>query len=1192
MANNSILTLTINKGKSQIVKFQYGKDSSNNFVFNTGDMTSTSGGNIKVSVLKCEIHKQIFAPNRVLLVVSTTGTSASSLYDKLKDASITIDSYKDATTTDATVKDYPIFDCAFQQSGSYVITTITAYSPDKYLTIKQYSQVFTDKTLSEVFALGTSSYTKKCTCVTEPWHLIYNKAYNQDADKKYKVTYIETAHPYLVQYNESFYDLLCRTSYRSGEYFYYEGENLHIGCGGYTSNNGDIPSDFQLEQSYALQMHSEYGNSMRIDYRNTKDGIKIPAYPYFEEIAATEATYISEYEKKKWAGSITEIHFKPRQFMTRVYKILSSYRMLLGIFMELGINMGLELCQKLMFYGISGSGTIWDQRQDDNKGIADKQQGFYGNASNKKAKLGDNNFYANIRKGMDTATQKSITLKMTNNYRHVALGGQYTYTHNTIPSDDKSSNIYIINEVHFAYEQSKNATLRVKASLVAMTDKKDFTTKEPYPAIPSTFTIPTFRQAGPQRAIVWTSAYRYNDKGERVEDDKKLNSNVDSDPCNLGRVRIRYPWQQNDTTRGVYPSPLVRVATPASSDGKGFMAIPQKNDEVMIGYEHNNIECPYVMCSLFNKDGVNSNSTWGGERNGYESPNGHTILFEDPQRGGAGSELLKSIIPSPFISNLVLGQKETNKVNFNKDWRGGGITFMDGAGTYKLSMSASNRNISIASPLGDIKIDALTGITIGSTKGDIKIKGYNIDIEAGNNVNIVSGKAITGAYNKDFGNTAAGFLTDVLTESLKTLTTMFVDFKMLRWIIRTIMQPVEGAITIQSPRDLYIVQGKNSHKFHEKRKLTEDQQKAIKDNKDIKEVIMPLTVCKAALEKTNVKNAKNISTAEVICDQLKSFYQSCLGDDNNLILTEGFFPNNIDMWDENGKLIIDDNSIYGKIKSISCIEIQNENNNKNEVPVTQLKGKGLECFKEDDKISNKAKEKVINAAKVFITAVGGDNKEGKSKNYAFTLDTTNSIIKDVEIWLNYQTPDTQKSKIENKIKEKLEKIIKIKFDKGTFSFSKEELTCTDDEIKALQETLLTDYLGSKNFNRNDEESLYSWVKRYLESNRDLQRAADEEKSWDKNLGKEILKATSLEMFGSVKDFYKNENGERDEYIGFHYKNREDEIVKRLQPRLYLSGNNHSYYVDQNGILPDDLREDAALTEALKYLAIFDVNHRH
>lgn len=1169
MANNSILTLTINKGKSQIVKFQYGKDSSNNFVFNTGDMTSTSGGNIKVSVLKCEIHKQIFAPNRVLLVVSTTGTSASSLYEKMKDASITIDSYKDATTTDATVKDYPIFDCAFQQSGSYVITTITAYSPDKYLTIKQYSQVFTDKTLSEVFALGTSSYTKKCTCVTEPWHLAYDFNYSQDSDKKYKVTYIETAHPYLVQYNESFYDLLCRTSYRSGEYFYYEGENLHIGCGGYTSNNGDIPSDFQLEQSYALQMHSEYGNSMRIDYRNKytieKEEIKfeVPDYPYFEEIAATEATYISDYKKVKWAGSITDIHFKPKQFMTRVYKVLSSYRILLGIVMELGINMALELCQKLMFYGISGSGVIWDQRQDDNNGIATKQQGFYGKASNEKAKLGDNNFYANIRKGMDTATQKSITLKMTNNYRHVALGGQYTYTHNTIPSDDKSSNIYIINEVHFVYEQSKNATLRVKASLVAMTDKK---TKKPYPAIPSTFTIPTFRQAGPQRAIVWTSAHRYNDKGERVEDKKKLNSNVDSDPCNLGRVRIRYPWQQNDTTRGVYPSPLVRVATPASSDGKGFMAIPQKNDEVMIGYEHNNIECPYVMCSLFNKNGVNSNSTWGGERNGYESPNGHTILFEDPQRGGAGFELLKSIIPSPFISNLVLGLVETHEVAFNKYWRGGGITFMDGAGTYKLSMSASNRNISIASPLGDIKIDALTGITIGSTKGDIKIKGYNIDIEAGNNVNIVSGKAITSGYNKD--NNAAGFFTDVSIESLKTLSTMFVDFKMLRWIIRTITQPVEGAITIQSPRDLYIVQGKNSHKFHEKRKLTDTQQNAIQDNKDIKEVIMPLTVCRTALEKTNAKSAKNISTAKEICDQLQSFYQSCLVDDNNLILTEGFFPKDIDMWDKNGKLLIDDNSIYGKIKSISCIEKVVSVNNGNSV--THYKGKGLKYL--DKKISNDAKDNVIKAAKVFITAVTGDN-----------IDATNSIIKDVEIWLKYQTPDTQKNKIEEKIKEKLEKIIKIKFDKGTFSFSEEGLTCTDNEIKELQKTLLTEYMVSKQFNRNDQESLYSWVKRYLESNRDLQRADDEEKSWEKNQ-KELYKATSIDMCFALDKARKNENGERDEYIGLrHNKTEEDKIVERLQPRLYLSGNNHSYYVDQNGILPDDLREDAALTEALKYL---------
>ena len=40
----------------------------------------------------------------------------------------------------------------------------------------------------------------------------------------------EAIFPYLVQYNESFYDFLVRTTNRWGEFLYYEDGKLHIGC--------------------------------------------------------------------------------------------------------------------------------------------------------------------------------------------------------------------------------------------------------------------------------------------------------------------------------------------------------------------------------------------------------------------------------------------------------------------------------------------------------------------------------------------------------------------------------------------------------------------------------------------------------------------------------------------------------------------------------------------------------------------------------------------------------------------------------------------------------------------------------------------------------------------------------------------------------------------------------------------------
>ena len=47
--------------------------------------------------------------------------------------------------------------------------------------------------------------------------------------------------PFLVQYNESFYDMLARTTNRWGEFMYYEGGKLIVGCPNSTSTPYPLP---------------------------------------------------------------------------------------------------------------------------------------------------------------------------------------------------------------------------------------------------------------------------------------------------------------------------------------------------------------------------------------------------------------------------------------------------------------------------------------------------------------------------------------------------------------------------------------------------------------------------------------------------------------------------------------------------------------------------------------------------------------------------------------------------------------------------------------------------------------------------------------------------------------------------------------------------------------------------------------
>ncbi|WP_298311762.1 phage baseplate assembly protein V [uncultured Aquimarina sp.] len=67
------------------------------------------------------------------------------------------------------------------------------------------------------------------------------------------------------------------------------------------------------------------------------------------------------------------------------------------------------------------------------------------------------------------------------------------------------------------------------------------------------------------------------------------------DPDGLSRIRVQFPWQKpyGELT------PWLRVVSPHAGGEKGFHFIPEKGEEVLIGFEGGNAERPYVMGSLY-----------------------------------------------------------------------------------------------------------------------------------------------------------------------------------------------------------------------------------------------------------------------------------------------------------------------------------------------------------------------------------------------------------------------------------------------------------------------------------------------------------------------------------------------------------------------------------------------------------------
>ena len=134
---------------------------------------------------------------------------------------------------------------------------------------------------------------------------------------------------------------------------------------------------------------------------------------------------------------------------------------------------------------------------------------------------------------------------------------------------------------------------------------------------------------------------------ERPDPDMLLAEVFDNaDPLGQGRVRVKFKWlcETND------PTEWLRVITPdAGSSSKvtknrGFVFIPEKGDQVVIGFEDGNVARPIVMGSVFHgKNGIGGSSN--NDKKSLTSKSGHTISMDD-----SGGILVKDKTDLNFIA--------------------------------------------------------------------------------------------------------------------------------------------------------------------------------------------------------------------------------------------------------------------------------------------------------------------------------------------------------------------------------------------------------------------------------------------------------------------------------------------------------------------------------------------------------------
>ena len=106
------------------------------------------------------------------------------------------------------------------------------------------------------------------------------------------------------------------------------------------------------------------------------------------------------------------------------------------------------------------------------------------------------------------------------------------------------------------------------------------------------------------------------------------------DPETLGRIRVQFDWQKQQDENMM--TPWLRIVQPYGGKDKGFSFIPEIDEEVMVGFESDNGERPYIMGTYFN--GVDSpDEKWlpgENEVKAIRTKNGHTIEFHDKGDNG------------------------------------------------------------------------------------------------------------------------------------------------------------------------------------------------------------------------------------------------------------------------------------------------------------------------------------------------------------------------------------------------------------------------------------------------------------------------------------------------------------------------------------------------------------------------------
>ena len=188
------------------------------------------------------------------------------------------------------------------------------------------------------------------------------------------------------------------------------------------------------------------------------------------------------------------------------------------------------------------------------------------------------------------------------------------------------------------------------------------------------------------------------------------------DPEGLGRIKINFPWRGEKDE-----SYWARVVSLMAGKERGIVFYPEVDDEVLVAFEHGDINYPYILGALWNGKDKPPETNSDGKNNirKIRSRSGHEIIFNDDSTSMQEKIEIHTNAGHKIVLDDSSGQEK--------------IEIIDKTGSNKMTIDSVQNSVNIESALqlkikaNIVEIEGTTSLTLKSN-AVLTIQGLPVKI--------------------------------------------------------------------------------------------------------------------------------------------------------------------------------------------------------------------------------------------------------------------------------------------------------------------------------------------------------------------------------------------------------------------------------------------------------------------------------